>query len=326
MVKRIIQKWNRLHNDFIFSSGIGAAHCLRHTPHTILMYHGVNLEGRNKFNGRHTAQLDFIRQIRFLKKHAHIITLSDFFEGRFVEGRPNFALTFDDGYRNNFLYAMPVIEEARVNATFFITGLNETNVDILWADFLNIASKLTNKNISIDGEEFSNISGIYHSCDSGKNLYGIIKHERAASEYKRQMISAFDGIYDFRRDSTFDDYWKLMSDEEIRYCGDSKFIEVGSHAYLHNNLSSIPFELAVNELSASKKYLESLMQQPLISLGYPDGSYTREIINAAEKLGFRQQVAAEGFKFKEDSFDKRIRDRVGIYSVHSCANQLMVHF
>lgn len=326
MVDRIFRKLNRIHNDFIFTSGIGAQHKLKQTPHTILMYHGVNQDGKNQFNGRHTAQRDFIRHIRFLKKHAHIISLEDFFEGRFIEGRPNFAITFDDGYRNNYLFAKPVLEEARVPATFFITGLNEVDQDILWADFLNIASKLTQENITIEGENFENRNGVYHSLDTGKNLYEIIKHEKADSQYKRTMISAFDKTYNFRLDKSYDHYWKLMSNDEIRSCGASEFIEVGSHAYMHNNLSSISFELAKNELIASRNYLESLMQQPLISLGYPDGSYSREIIDVAEQLGFTYQVAAEGFNYKEDETDSRIRDRVGIYSVNSCANQLMVHF
>jgi peptidoglycan/xylan/chitin deacetylase (PgdA/CDA1 family) len=326
MVDRIFRKLNRIHNDFIFSSGIGASHSLKQTPHTILMYHGVNQDGKNQFNGRHTAQKDFIRHIRFLKKHAHIISLEDFFEGRFIEGRPNFAITFDDGYRNNYLFAKPVLEEARVPATFFITGLNEVDQNILWADFLNIASKLTQQNITIEGENFENRKCVYYSLDTGKNLYEIIKHEKADSQYKRTMISAFDKTYNFRLDKSYDHFWKLMSDDEIRYCGASEFIEVGSHAYMHNNLSSISFELAKNELIASRNYLESLMQQPLISLGYPDGSYSREVIDVAEQLGFTYQVAAEGFNYKEDETDSRIRDRVGIYSVNSCANQLMVHF
>jgi peptidoglycan/xylan/chitin deacetylase (PgdA/CDA1 family) len=326
MVDRIFRKLNRFQNDLIFSSGIGASLTLKQTPHTILMYHGVNQEGKNQFNGRHTAQRDFIRHIRFLKKHAEIISLEDFFEGRFIEGRPNFAITLDDGYRNNYLFAKPVLEEARVPATFFITGLNEVNQNILWADFLNIASKLTQENISIEGENFENVNGIYHSLDTGKNLYEIIKNEKANSQYKLNMISAFNKMYDFRLDKSYDHCWKLMTDDEIRHCGASEFIEVGSHASMHNNLSSISFELAKNELIASRNYLESLMQQPLLSLGYPDGSYSREVITAAEQLGFNYQVAAEGFNFREDETDSRIRDRVGIYSVYSCANQLMAHF
>lgn len=326
MIQRIIGKLGRMHNDFIFSTGIGASRSLRNTPNTILMYHGIDIDGGNRFNGRHTRQRDFIEHLRFMRKHAHIISLHDFFEGKFLPGRPNFAITFDDGYRNNFLYAKPVLEEAKVPATFFITGLNQVHQDILWADFLNIASTLTHQDIVIDGQDFRQKNGVYQSVDSGKSLYEVIKHDRADSAYKKSMMDAFKNLYDFKSDASFDVYWKLMSDAEIQICGDSEFIEVGSHAYLHNNLSSISHQSAVEELQKSRQYLESLTQQPLLSLGYPDGSYSREIVGAAEDLGFRYQVAAEGFHFKEDAQDNRLRDRVGMYAIDTCANQLMVHF
>lgn len=326
MMNRLIGKLGRIYNDMAFRTGWGAAYSLRNCEHTILMYHGIDILGGNQFNGRHTRKSCFIEHVRFLKKHAHIISLSDFFAGNFVPGRPNFVITFDDGYRNNFLYAKPILEEAKVPATIFITGLNEANQDILWADFLNIASVLTTMDIVICGESYHQINGTYHCRRSGKSLYEIIKHDQAGSSFKLEMIASFIGLYDFKKDSKYDDYWKLMSDEEITICGESNYIEVGSHSYLHNNLSSISHDLAVIELTNSKNYLESLTQQPIVSLGYPDGSYSRSIVDAAERLGFKYQVAAEGFHFEEDARDKRLRDRVGIYATDTCANQLMVHF
>jgi peptidoglycan/xylan/chitin deacetylase (PgdA/CDA1 family) len=326
MIKRVLGKLGRIKNDVIFSTGIGAAYTLRNTQHTIFMYHGIDLKGGNLFNARHTRQRDFVEQVRFMKKYAHIISLKDFFEGKFVPGRPNFCITFDDGYRNNFLYAKPVIEEAEVPATFFVTGLNAEKQDILWADFLNIASALTDQELEIGGQLFQKKNKVYTCANSGKSLYEVIKHEQAEYVYKEAMMISFKGLYDFKSDSSFNDYWMLMSDEEIQQCGDSKFIEVGSHAYLHNNLGSITHQNAIEELRNSRRYLESLTQQAIVSLGYPDGSYSREVIDAAEVLGFKYQVAAEGFHFSEDFDDHRLRDRNGIYATDTCANQLMVHF
>jgi len=325
MIKRIENKMNRMLNDFIFQTGLFTKHRLSKTEHTILMYHGVDFTGNTRFNSRHTSQEDFRKHVQFLKKYCHIISLQDFFEERFISGRPNIALTFDDGYRNNFEYAMPVLEEAKVNGTFYITGLNQGNTNILWADFLNIASKLTKQDISIDGENFRQTEGNYFSMDSGKNLYTIIKDENASSEYKELMMDSFVDLYDFKSDTDYDDYWKLMTDDQIKRCGDSKYIEVGSHGFLHNNLGNISESLGTKEMTDSKNYLQNITQKIVDSIGYPDGSYTRATLNSAENLGFKYQTAAEGFLFKEDSGDKRIRDRKGIYTCDSCANQLMVN-
>lgn len=286
------------------------------------MYHGVDLVGDTRFNTRHTSKSDFYRQIQFLKKYCHIISLKDFFEERFIKGRPNIVLTFDDGYRNNFLFAKPILEEAKVNGTFYITGLNEGESDILWADFLNIAVTLTLQDINIEGENFRQNNGKYFSLDTGKSLYSIIKDENASSEYKRKMMDSFKLLYDFKTDVRYDDYWKLMTDNEILKCSESKYLEIGSHGFLHNNLGTITQDKAYKEISDSKKYLENVIQKKVVSIGYPDGSYTRETIDSAENLGFLYQTAVS-YKFSEDSADSRIHDRSGVYTCDSCANQIM---
>jgi peptidoglycan/xylan/chitin deacetylase (PgdA/CDA1 family) len=289
------------------------------------MYHGVDICGNTKFNSRHTSQDHFRRHVQFLKKHCHILSLESFFKGDFRKGRPNIVLTFDDGYRNNFLYAKPILEEEKVPGTFYITGLNTVTNNILWADFLNIASTLTKQEIQIDGENFHQISGKYYSRDTGKSLYTIIKDELADTEYKELMQASFKDLYDFKNDVLYDDYWKLMTDNEILQCGDSDFVSIGSHGFLHNNLGTINQLKACRELKDSKSYLENITQKNINSIGYPDGSYTRETLDSAENIGFLYQTAAEGFHFEADKTDSRIRDRKGMYTWDSCANQLMIN-
>lgn len=322
MIDRAINKLKRIGNDFVFNTGNFASRRLRKTQNTILMYHGTPGIGNTRFNSRHTSMHDFKAHIAFLKKYCHIITLKQFFEGDFIPGKPNIALTFDDGYRNNFVHAKPILEEAGVHGTFFITGLNTTESDILWADFLNIASVLNEENVTIDGEEFRKQNGIYYSADTGESIYSIIKERRAGWQYKQDMKEAFASIADFKEDDTFDEYWKLMSDDEIRACSDSEFIEIGSHGFFHNNLGTVSLAEARSELKKSKLYLENLIQKPVDSLGYPDGSYSRDVIDAAEELGFVYQSAVS-YLFQADKNDERILDRKGVYSCDSVGNDLL---
>ncbi|MEZ5173271.1 MAG: polysaccharide deacetylase family protein [Bacteroidia bacterium] len=324
MIDRVINKLKRISNDFIFNTGNFSPLRLRNTKNTILIYHGTPGVGNTRFNSRHTSRQDFKAHVAFLKKYCHVITLQRFFEGDFIPGKPNIALTFDDGYRNNFIHAKPILEEAGVPGTFFITGLNETESDILWPDFLNIASVLSEENVKIDGEEFSKKNGVYHSVQSGESIYSIIKEKKAGWDFKQDMIGAFSAIAGFKKDEAFDEYWKLMTDDEIRACADSEFIEIGSHGFFHNNLGTISLTDARSELMKSKTYLENLIQKPVISLGYPDGSYSREVIDAAEKVGFKYQSAVS-YLFDADVNDPRILDRKGVYSCDSTGNDLLAN-
>jgi len=106
------------------------------------------------------------------------------------------------------------------------------------------------------------------------------------------------------------DYWELMSDDDIQEVGNSKYVKIGSHGYWHNSLRNMPYENAVKELRDSKKYLEKLVPYKIDSISYPYGRYTRKLLNDAEKLGYKYQLAVR-FLYKRDKYDGRIRERYG---------------
>jgi peptidoglycan/xylan/chitin deacetylase (PgdA/CDA1 family) len=66
----------------------------------------------------------FERHCRFFKRHFEVVPLREIVasleEGRPVDGR--LAITFDDGYRDNFVNARPVLETLELPATFFVVS------------------------------------------------------------------------------------------------------------------------------------------------------------------------------------------------------------
>jgi len=288
----------------------------------ILMYHGVTKTGSTRFNTRHASLDCFRKQIAYLKKYCSVISLQDFVDGKFHPQKANFAITFDDGYLNNFINARPILEQFKCPATFFITGLNQIGDNILWADFVNIATTFTSSDIEIEGELFRKKGNGYFSATSGKSLYHIIKHEKAGYNYKQKVKEAFSNVTRFQDESAIKEYWQLMDDRQITATSQSEFITIGSHGYYHNNLGVLPHEDALNELCLSKKYLEELVQYDIRQLAYPDGSYTPALIQSARQTGFNVQLAADRFLFDESPYNPDIKKRCGIYTVDSCLNQL----
>jgi peptidoglycan/xylan/chitin deacetylase (PgdA/CDA1 family) len=326
LVKRITGKAKRLTDDLIFNTGIGVQNRFSGINHFILMYHGVDKIGNTKFNSRHTSKLVLEQHIRFLKKHCHILSVNDFFERKFTAGKVNVAITFDDGLANNYTYAKPILEAYNAPATFYITGLNETEEKIIWADFLDIAKTLTNKPLKLEGDVLIKKGNEYHSEKYGKPVKAVIKNIAPNYEYKLALYNAFKEESAFKTNHQFDDYWKLMNDEQIKDMGKSSCISVGSHGFLHNNLGNIHPDLARKEISKSKEYLENLTQREVNSIAYPDGSYSRDLVGFCNSIGIRYNLAAEGFLFPEDAADESLLDRKGIYSCDSAANQLLCNF
>lgn len=313
----------RILSEVAFSVFPSGALWLNRFSNIILMYHGVDSTGNTQFNSRHAGVKCFENHIAFLKKHFHVITLADYFNQNFKSGKINVAITFDDGYLNNFKYALPVIEKYQAPVSWFITGLNQTDTPAIWADILNIAEKLTDKAVNIDGELFEHKQGAYRSAATGQTLFDTVKKHKPGFEFKQKMVKAFMEIIDFKNRNDLSDYWRLMNDEEIRKASQSEYLEIGSHGFFHNNLGNIPLENAKDELRKSKGYLENLAQKEVVSLAYPDGSYSADVKSVAASIGFKHQLAADGFLLSADKNDPRIRDRAGIYTCGKCGNQLL---
>jgi peptidoglycan/xylan/chitin deacetylase (PgdA/CDA1 family) len=74
---------------------------------------------------------EFRRDLEYLKSHYECISLSELCKRLRANApmrRRSVVITFDDGYRDNFTEAVPVLKQAEVTATFFVaTGLIGTN-------------------------------------------------------------------------------------------------------------------------------------------------------------------------------------------------------
>jgi peptidoglycan/xylan/chitin deacetylase (PgdA/CDA1 family) len=89
----------------------------------VLNYHRIGDGGRSVFDrGLWSADRDaFADQLRFCKTHFDVIAPGDL-PDVLARGRGRYILiTFDDGYRDNYEVAFPILESAGVPATFFVT-------------------------------------------------------------------------------------------------------------------------------------------------------------------------------------------------------------
>ena len=88
----------------------------------VLLYHGVWERvpahlGNNVHNVRPEV---FNAQINWLLQHFDVVSIDDFMGFRKVEGKA--AITFDDGYRSVFDFALPVLRARGLPATVFLNA------------------------------------------------------------------------------------------------------------------------------------------------------------------------------------------------------------
>ena len=107
----------------------------------ILLYHGVyehKLNGIENYSGKHLKKNEFISQLQLLKKNnftflsfdeiIYIITSKKKFPKNSV------AISFDDGFKNNYKIACPILDDLKIPAIFYVcSGMIGKN-DIFWID------------------------------------------------------------------------------------------------------------------------------------------------------------------------------------------------
>src|SRR5438132_7362256 len=116
------------------------------SPFMVLLYHRVNRERDPFFPS--VSVTAFEAQMRYLARNFNVLSLNDICqrigEGREIRPWP-VAITFDDGYRDNYLYANPILKKYRLPATIFVpTGYIETGL-VLWNDRIAQAIKQTQR-------------------------------------------------------------------------------------------------------------------------------------------------------------------------------------
>lgn len=89
----------------------------------ILMYHKIGSPPENsKLKKLWVSREKFRRQMEYLKRKGYeSLTFRDILEGESPLGR-RVIITFDDGYRNNFTEAFPILKEFGFRAVFFIVS------------------------------------------------------------------------------------------------------------------------------------------------------------------------------------------------------------
>ncbi|RWY55699.1 polysaccharide deacetylase family protein [Mucilaginibacter gilvus] len=323
VLEKILTKTSRraryIQGDISHFMGVDKNYYARARGSRILAYHGICQAEPTTFNTLFITAQTFEEHLSYYKRYFNLVSMDDYYLQRFSKTKFNICLTFDDGFANNYVYALPLLNKYQVPATFFVTAASAAGYDILWNDMLSIAGKYGPAVLTFKDQSYHKNNYRQYIDAEGISLNAKLR-KRGFSD-KAELMRLLDKLCPFREKKQHQDYWLQMTADQIKKVASSPYVTVGSHGYYHNDLAGITRAEAAKELAQSKQYLENLTGKAVNSIAFPYGSYNQAVIDAAKACGYTRLLATD-YNQPKDGADAAMRERLTINPFISTPNQM----
>jgi len=294
-----------LYRSFLLKYGFKKRLLRNRYGERILVFHGVDSVGETRFNSRFFSIAYFEEFIQYILKHYNVISLEEYYAKKFKSNTLNIALTFDDGYLNNYELVVPILEKYNVPACFYITTIHEKD-SYLFNDFIDLITFHTSKQaILFQG-------GLYQKNSKNQFMHNGVSLKNVAKSLTyndlKSLYSVMQKDWINLKPESLAEYWQLMNAQQIKAIAKNPLFTIGSHGETHASLIHIPIERAKNEIRNSKKTLEAICEQPIEEFAFPFGFYTEELANYCLELGYKKVLLVD-YNTKEDEKNDVLKNR-----------------
>ena len=226
----------------------------------IVLYHGVcpSVEGLFNYRRKFIAPQSFERQITYFTRHYTILPLDEAVMRLYAGKLPPraLAITFDDGYRNNYEYAFPILKKYGVPATVFLATDFVFDNTPLWVDRLEHAT-------AHGSESVYEKKGMDNRMRSEMKTLSEAEKIRRLEAIERKRGAA---LTDARADVRYAPLEPHML-EEMQKAG----IAFGAHTKSHPILSRISLDDARTEITESIDVVKNICTLVSRVFAYPNG-------------------------------------------------------
>ena len=248
----------------------------------------------------------FEEQMRFLRDRFNVISLDEFASR--IEGKTPFApgsclVTFDDGWKDNFQNAYPLLKEIGIPAVIFLTTDFVGTQELFWQGRVtellyrlydaagsgsNVTTRLMREFPHMDIESILR-------CERGNLKDGI---SRYISLLKGKSKEEIEGITQRLADLTGKSESGRTTEEafmdwdEIRVMAKNR-ISFGSHGKSHAILTRLQKREIEKEALESKERIEEKLGKSVCAFSYPNGDYSKQVLDIVRSAGYRAAFSTE---------------------------------
>jgi len=278
----------------------------------ILLYHNVvpdTASPGHVYTSITLTRSSFERQVNWLADRFRILPLDEYLDYR-QNSRKQFtktlALTFDDGTASSFECVVPVLEQRRVPATFFIITGHLQGGELVWGAYLNaLCFETVYDSLDVEDHTYS-LDTPDQRRETRRRLAALARGSGDPVLYCRQLAVDYPLPHQVRAS------YQGMTYEQLRAAGERDLIEVGSHTITHPFLSELTKNQQAQEIFESQRQLSELSGKPVRYFAYPSGDYNQDTLELVMEAGYHAAFATIPRGLGNDP--RFEIERIGIYS------------
>lgn len=291
-----------IHYSGIRRAMAGAARLMAGGTRTlILAYHRVvedfDGESRRVIPGLLVSGKTFERHIEEVRKAGYeFVSLAEALDvnaGLKRSKRDLAVMTFDDGYRDNYEVAYPLLQKHAVPATIYLPSQFVGSDQRLPHDRLYHLLSLLHARAARDNTALNRLAGadpwapsLLHSpVDAVEQVIGQWPYA--------QVLRMIDALAERLGEPALPQDGALLDWEQCRTMQRSGLVSFGAHTVRHVPLHHEDAVSVERELRESRQVVERELGVPCRDFAYPNGYYSKEIIRRLVRSGYRSGVTTE---------------------------------
>lgn len=240
------------------------------TPILILLYHRCAVLETDPQLLAVTPE-NFTNQVKWLKARYPVLRFDESWESI---REPSVVLTFDDGYWDNYAYAVPILERLQVPATIFVSTERIGTGKEPWCDdverMILLNDNLLGEKIHLDLRKQGTVDIFIADEEARRDLYYRV-HDAVRLMQPDEREEVLDEIEEEYGAFPVRPSHRYMTEAELKKLAESRYITIGGHTVTHSRLSALSCEKQREEIEESIRFLEKTMNKKITTFSYPFG-------------------------------------------------------
>jgi peptidoglycan/xylan/chitin deacetylase (PgdA/CDA1 family) len=240
----------------------------------------------NSLAGIVMRERTFAKLLEYLERHFTVVSLDTFLDGgREAASKPWCLLTFDDGWRDNYTTALPLLKKYNLPATVFaITGLIGTK-RTFWVERLIRIWRDKEGRTRLQAS-LEKALGMNAGSNGLEEIVEKLKH--MASAEREQILETLTGASP-SSDASGDEFLSWEEAAAMQQEG----IEIEAHSVTHPLLIYEGDSTLKRELRDGKEILEQKLGKKIRAFAYPNGNWDDRVRNMVQQAGYECAFAGE---------------------------------